>query len=117
MSQYLYLYRIDPAARQAAMGTPQAAQQSMQRWMTWLADLEAAGHLTDRGQPLDHGGKVVRANKTVTDGPYAEAKDLIGGFTIVDARDIDQAVELSHGCPILAGGGSVEVRPIMKMDY
>ena len=117
MSQFLYLYRMDPTARQAAMGTPEAAQQSMQRWMKWLADLEAKGHLKDRGQPLDRGGKVVRANKAVTDGPYAETKDLIGGFTLVEARDIDQAVELSHGCPILEGGGSVEVRPIMQMDY
>ncbi len=54
--------------------------------------------------------------KTVTDGPYTEAKDLVGGFTIVEARDIDQAVELSRGCPILDGEGSVEVRPVMKMD-
>jgi len=46
----------------------------------------------------------------------SEAKDLVGGFTLVEARDIDEAVQLSHGCPILEGGGSVEVRPIMKMD-
>jgi len=60
---------------------------------------------------------VVRGqNKTVTDGPFTEAKDLVGGFTLVEARDIDQAVELSRGCPIFEGGGSVEVRPIMKMD-
>jgi len=118
MAQFLYLYRINPTARQAAMGTPEAAQQSMQRWMKWMEDLQAAGHLKDRGQPLDNGGKVVRGGKAVTDGPYAEAKDLIGGYSIVEARDIDQAVELSHECPILqGGGGSVEVRPVMKMDY
>lgn len=117
MSMFLYLYRTDPAARQAAMGTPEAAQQSMQRWMKWMADLDAAGHLKDRGQPLDKGGKVVRGTQAVTDGPYAETKDVIGGYSIVEARDIDQAVELSQGCPILLGGGSVEVRPVMKMDY
>lgn len=117
MSQFLYLYRMTSAARRAAMGTPEAAQQGMQRWMKWLADLEARGHLKDRGQPLEEGGKVVRGHQAVTDGPYAETKDLIGGYTVVEARDIDQAVELSQGCPILAGGGSVEVRPIMKMDY
>jgi len=117
MSQYVYLYRMTPAARQQAMGTPASAQQSMQRWMKWMADLEARGHLKDRGQPLEGAGKVVRGEKAVIDGPYAEAKDVVGGFTIVEARDIDQAVELSRGCPILAGGGSVEVRPVMKMDY
>lgn len=117
MSQFLYLYRMTPPARQEAMGTPERAQQNMQRWMKWMADLDAKGHLKDRGQPLEHSGKVVSGQKkTITDGPFTEAKDLVGGFSIVEARDIDQAVELSHGCPILDGGGSVEVRPIMRMD-
>jgi len=118
MSQYLYLYRIADAAQQQAMGTPERAQQSMQRWMAWMQELDASGHLKDRGQPLDRTGKVVRGQtRTVTDGPFTEAKDLVGGFTIVEAKDIDQAVELSRGCPILEGGGSVEVRPVMRMDY
>ena len=117
MSQFLYLYRMTEASRQENMGTPERAQQSMQRWMKWMNDLDAKGHLKDRGQPLERTGKVVRGQqKTVTDGPFTEAKDLVGGFTLVEARDIDQAVELSRGCPILEGGGSVEVRPIMKMD-
>ena len=117
MSQFIYLYRIEEAARNEAMGTPERAQQSMQRWMSWMRDLDAKGHLKDRGQPLERTGKVVRGTKkTVTDGPYLESKDLVGGFTIVEASDIDQAVELSRGCPILEGGGSVEVRPVMKMD-
>ena len=117
MSQFLYLYWMSATMRQEAMGTPERAQQSMQRWMKWMADLDAKGHLKDRGQPLERTGKVVRGQKSVTDGPYTEAKDLVGGFSIVEARDIDQAVELSHGCPILEGGGSVEVRPVMKMDF
>jgi len=117
MSQFVYLYRMDPAARMQAM-TAERAQQSMQRWMTWLQELDAKGHLKDRGQPLENGGKVVRGQqKTVTDGPYLETKDLVGGFTLVEASTIDQAVELSRGCPVLDSGGSVEVRPIMKMDY
>jgi hypothetical protein len=117
MSQFVYLYRATTAARQGSMGTPEQAQQSMQRWMAWMRDLEAQGHLKDRGQPLENSGKVVRGQqKTVTDGPFTEAKDLVGGFTIVEARDIDEAVRLSHGCPILDGGGSVEVRPVMPMD-
>jgi hypothetical protein len=73
-------------------------------------------HLTDRGQPFERGGKVVR-QQTVVDGPYTESKDTIGGFSIVEARDLDEAVALSHGCPALDGGGSVEVRPVMKMDF
>jgi hypothetical protein len=118
MSQFVYLYRMADAARQEAMGTPERAQQSMQRWIAWMKELDREGHLKDRGQPLERTGKVVRGQqKTVTDGPYPEAKDVVGGFTLVEAQDIDQAVELSRGCPILEGGGSVEVRPVMKMDY
>jgi hypothetical protein len=118
MSQFLYVYRMADAVRQERMGTPEAAQQSMQRWMAWMGELDAKGHLKDRGQPLESTGKVVRGQqRSVTDGPYVEAKDLIGGFSIVEAKDIDQAVELSRGCPVFDGGGSVEVRPVMKMDF
>jgi hypothetical protein len=117
MSQFIYLYRMGETAQRDAMGTPERAQQNMQRWMEWMRQLDAQGHLKDRGQPLDRAGKVVRGQqKTVTDGPYAEAKDLVGGFTIVEAKDIDQAAQLAGGCPILDGGGSVEIRPVMKME-
>ena len=118
MSQFIYLYRMSADERRQAMGTPERAQQSMQRWMAWMKELDAQGHLKERGQPLEMTGKVVRGQaKAVTDGPFTEVKDLVGGFTVIEARDIDQAVELSRGCPILDGGGSVEVSPVMRMDY
>jgi len=60
---------------------------------------------------------VVKGNqKIVTDGPYAEAKDLVGGFSLIEAKDLAQAVEISKGCPILEIGGSVEVRPVMQIN-
>jgi hypothetical protein len=116
MSEFLYLYRIGAAEQRAAMGTPQQAQQNMQAWMAWMRDLETKGHLKNPGQPLEQGGKVVRGKQgtSITDGPFVEVKDLVAGFTLVEARDLAQAAELSSGCPILAGGGSVEVRPVMK---
>ena len=86
-------------------------QKTMQKWQAWFKELGAKGHLKDIGHPLEHSGKVVRG-KHVTDGPFAEAKDVVGGFTLIEARDLDQAAELSKGCPILEAGGSVEVRPI-----
>ena len=98
------------------MGTPERAQKSMQRWMEWMGELEAGGHLKDRGQPLDRAGKVVRGKqRTVTDGPYVEAKDLVAGFIVVEARDLQQAVDLAAGCPMFEGGGSVEVRPVLDL--
>src|SRR5690349_16101501 len=111
MSEYLYLYR---GGRRP--DSPQAAQQEMQKWMTWLQDLGKQGHLKDQGQPLDGQGKVVAGkSKTITDGPFAEAKDIVGGYTVVTANDLAHAAELSKGCPIFDNGGSVEVRPVMKM--
>jgi len=52
----------------------------------------------------------------VTDGPFAEAKDIVGGYTLIEARDLDQGVELSKGCPIFEVEGTVEVRPVMKLN-
>jgi hypothetical protein len=54
--------------------------------------------------------------KIITDGPFAEAKELVGGYTLIEARDLEQAVELSKGCPILEVDGAVEVRPVMKAN-
>lgn len=114
MSDFVFLFRTTDADRTAAMGTPERAQQSMQKWMEWIHDLESNGHLKNRGQPLERGGSVVRGPKpVVTDGPYVEAKDLVLGFIVVEARDLAQAQELAKGCPMLAGAGSVEIRPVM----
>ena len=115
MSEFVYLFRIGAAQQREAMGTPEHAQQSMRVWLAWMGELEAKGHLKNRGQPLEPEGKVVRGRqKAVTDGPFVEVKDLVAGFITIAARDLAQAVELSTGCPILEGGGSVEVRPVMK---
>ncbi len=112
MSEFVYLYRGGEAGR-----SPERIQQSMQKWMAWFKDLAEKGHIKDRGQPLERSGKLVKGNrKTVTDGPFAEAKDVVGGFTLIEARDLDEAVELSKGCPILEVEGAVEVRPVMKLN-
>ena len=54
--------------------------------------------------------------KAVTDGPFAELKDIVGGFTIVIADDLEQAVDLAKGCPIFEDDGIVEVRPILEVS-
>ena len=111
MSDYVYLYR----SSQRPAGSPEQMQQQMQRWMAWMKELGEKGHIKDAGHPLEQTGKLVRGKeKTVTDGPFAEAKDIIGGYTLVQATDLAQAVELTSGCPIFDVGGSVEVRPVQK---
>lgn len=111
MPEFVYLYRGGQRA-----STPEASEKIMQRWMSWMQTLDQKGHLKDRGQPLEQTGKVVRGNgKGVTDGPYPESKDLVGGYTLVEASTLDEAAELSKGCPILEVGGLVEIRPVMEM--
>lgn len=112
MSEFIFLYRGGEQGR-----SPEQAQQMMQKWITWLTDLSQKGHVKDQGQPLEPGGKLVKGKqKTVTDGPFAEAKDVVGGYTVIEASSLDQAVQLSKGCPIFEVDGAVEVRPVMKMN-
>jgi hypothetical protein len=112
MSEFVFLYRGGARDR-----SPEQMQQMMQKWMNWMKDLGAKGHIKDRGQPLERSGKLVQGKlKTVTDGPFAETKDVVGGYSLIEAADLSQAVELSKGCPIFEVDGAVEVRPVMKMD-
>jgi hypothetical protein len=110
MSEFVYLYR----GGRPPGGVADVA--NLQKWAAWLEDLAAKGHLKERGQPLEDGGNVVRDRAgSTTDGPYAESKDIIVGFTIVEASDLAHASALAKGCPIFENGGLVEVRPVMQM--
>ncbi len=110
MSEFTFLFR-----GRKASGSPEEMQQHFEKWVEWFKDLGAKGYIKDPGNPLENVGKVVSGKqKVVNDGPYAEAKDVVGGYIVVEADDISHAVELSKGCPILEVGGSVEVRPVQK---
>ena len=112
MSNFAYFFR----GRETS-ASPEQMQQHIQKWVAWFKELGANGHLKDPGHPLEHNGKVVKGEqKVVNDGPFAEAKDVVGGYIVVEARDLDHASELSKGCPILEVGGSVEVRPIQTLN-
>lgn len=112
MSEFAFLFR----GRQT-FTSPEQTQQHMQLWLKWFKELGAQGLLKDPGHPLESTGKVVKGTrKIVTDGPYAEAKDVVGGYIAVEARDLAHAAELAKGCPILEVGGSVEVRELQKLN-
>jgi len=114
MSDFLFLYR---GGEPSGPPSPEEMQQTMQKWMAWMKALGDGGNLKTIGNPLEPSGKVVKGEKkTITDGPYAEAKDLVGGYSVIEAKDIDHAAELSKGCPVFDTGGFVEVRPIMQIN-
>lgn len=112
MSEFTYLFR-----GREATASPEQMQKTMEKWVAWFKDLGAKGHLKEPGHPLENTGRVIKGTqKIVNDGPFAEAKDIVGGFLVVEARDLAHAAELAKACPILEAGGSVEVRPIQKMN-
>jgi hypothetical protein len=114
MSKFMLLFRSDPSARLSL--SPEEMQQAMKQWMAWMESLQKSGHAPTAGDRLDSRGVVVRGMaKTVNDGPYVEVKDAVQGFMLLEAADIEQAVELSKGCPALEMDGSVEIRPIFFM--
>jgi hypothetical protein len=115
MSEFLYLYRLAVGSPHTP-DSPQQLQERLEKWSAWFKALEAKGHLRTVGHPLASSGAVVEDQRgTVHDGPYAESKEIVIGYTIVEARDLAQASALASGCPVLASGGLVEVRPIRQM--
>lgn len=114
MAKFMYLFRSNPEAYRSI--SPEQMQQIVKKWMDWKDGLEKGGHVHQLGERLDVTGKVIRGkSKTVTDGPYVEVKDSINGFMLVEAKDLDLALELAKGCPILERDGTVEVRPFVSM--
>ncbi|HSI82295.1 MAG: YciI family protein [Candidatus Methylacidiphilales bacterium] len=89
-------------------------QQVMTRWYSWFDKLTKEGKLKT-GQPLANEGKVVagKGGHTVTDGPFAESKESVGGYFLLNVDNIDEAVKIAQMCPALAHGLRVEVRPIV----
>ncbi len=116
MSKFMFIYRgggivVQPPPPPAEIGAHLAT------WAAWMAELTEAGHLEPGPGRLENGGRTLRGTaKTLTDGPYAETKDLVSGVSIISADSIEHATELARGCPIYAYNGSVEVRPLMSVE-
>lgn len=114
MSNYLFLFRGGHEAMEKQ--SPEELQANMQKWAGWMAQIREKGQLVD-GLPLGKQGKVVKkAGDLITDGPFAEGAEIVGGYLIVTAEDLNEAVEISKGCPIYENGGCTEVREIMSMN-
>jgi len=95
--------------------SPDQMQARMQKWMDWVEDLRKEDLYID-GRPLQAAARRIGGeSKTVTDGPFVDSKELVGGYFIVKAKDMDQAVGLTGGYPDYDMGGQVEVREIMTL--
>ena len=107
MAKFLFIYR--GASDAAASLTPEEKQKHLQKWEKWIAEGIQKGWMLDPGDGLTPETRFVNA-KVVTDGPFVESKEIVGGFTIVQADTIDTAAKHAKGCPCLQIGGIVEVR-------
>ena len=109
MASFMLIFRGSEARGES----PEQMQQHMQKWMAWFDGLTKSGVFKGQAAPLEPRGKVVRGiRKAVSDGPYAEAKDLVGGYAIIEAKDLEAAVDIARGCPTYERDGAVEVRPV-----
>jgi hypothetical protein len=110
MANFLFVYR--GGNDDYSSMSPEEIQQIMQKWTSWIGEGMQKGWMLDGGDALTPDGRVVHAAKVVTDGPFVESKEIVGGYSIVKADTIDAAAELAKGCPVLLSGGKVEVREL-----
>ena len=93
--------------------SPEQIQKVTGEFMAWFQRLKQEG-TARTGQPLEHEGKIVSGKKgrTVADGPFAESKEAIAGYFLLEVADMDEAVAIAKQCPTLDYGVQVEVRPV-----
>jgi len=92
--------------------SPEEKQKVTDHWMAWFRRLTDQGKAI-AGNPLEPEGKIVSGkNRVVSDGPFAESKEAIGGYFLLDVETIEEAIAIAQSSPGLAYGGSIEVRPM-----
>jgi hypothetical protein len=94
--------------------SPEAIQGIIKRYSDWRARVGSQGRLVQGHKLRDGEGRLLRGkvgSPTVTDGPYAEAKEIIGGLFIIEAKDYDEAARIASDCPHLEFG-TIEIREI-----
>jgi hypothetical protein len=115
MKEFLLIFRRDVRTADA-QPSPEQLQNMMKEWQNWMGGIAAQNKLVSSGNRLSNDGKVVKPGAVITDGPYVDIKESIGGYIMIRAESMEEAAEISTGCPILSVGGSVEVRAPIGMD-
>lgn len=110
---FLLVFRETSPETYAAMSTEQR-REALRKWNGWIDALAAEGRMQG-GNTLAPEGRIVSgARGTVVDGPFAEAKEAIGGYILLTAASLDEAVEVARGAPNIPHGMEVEVRPVAQ---
>jgi hypothetical protein len=112
MEKYMFIFQGgDPSQL-----SPEAQQANMGQWFAWVEKLRKENRYVS-GEALLPGGKTIKGpKKVVTDGPFAESKEVVGGYFVVLAKNLAEATEMAKECPDYDLNGIVEVREVMKFD-
>ncbi len=115
MKEYLMIFRSE---RQDGTAPPSAEQMkaAIKQWQDWIRSIALKGKYSGTNRLMSE-AKTVKPGNVISDGPYAEVKEVVGGYLVVKADSIDEAIEMAKGCPNLSYGGNVEVRLIMDIEY
>lgn len=114
MKEFLLIFRNSDNSSEEP--SPEQLQAIMQKWQDWMGGIAAQNKLVNSGNRLSNeDSRVVKPNNLITNGPFVEIKEAVGGYILVKAESIDDATLLCEGCPILELGGSIEVRTIVSM--
>lgn len=114
MDEFMLIFRHEDGHKVAS---PEQIQIWMKQTRDWTGEISAQNKLSGGNGLSFDDARVVRPNNIVKKGPFGEVKETIGGYIIVKAGSVDEAVDFAKGCPVLQGeGNSVEVRKIAKGD-
>ena len=114
MDEFMLIFRHQDGQKVAS---PEQIQVWMRQTMDWIGGIAAQNKYSGgNGLPFED-ARVVRHDKVVTNGPFGDIKETIGGYIIVKADSVEEAVEFAKGSPVLQGeGNTVEVRRIARED-
>lgn len=96
--------------------SPEELQAEIEKWNTWIGHIASKGKMLSSEGLLPTGRVLKGSAKTVTDGPYTEGKEIVGGFMLLQAVDYDEAVDYAAGCPLFEANGTVEIRQVQNFE-
>ena len=114
MKKFMMLFHSEKKVTEQGP-SPEEMQAMVKQWQDWIGGIAAQGKFV-ASDALSPVGQTLDANGVVSDGPYAEIKEMVGGYLIAETDSLEDAIKLTEGCPTLGYGGKVEVREIMVFN-
>lgn len=117
MDKFMLIFHSPYSQEMASMEqSPEAIQAEIQKWNNWIGGIAAQGKMLGTEALAPVGKIMTKGGKVITDGPFTEGKEIVGGYMLLKADSLDKATELAKGCPMFDTDGTVEVRPIINFE-